>query len=88
MNDLFKPFLRKFVLVFFDKVLVYSQTLEDCVERLKSILGILQDNRLFANHSKCRFAVAKIEYLGHLISTHGVQADPLKLDSMVNWPLP
>jgi hypothetical protein len=32
--------------------------------------------------------VAEIEYLGHLISTYGVRADPLKLDSMVNWPLP
>lgn len=88
MNDLFKPFLWKFVLVFFDEILVYSRTVEDHVEHLKSVLGILQDYRMFAKCSKCRFAVAEIEYLGHLISTHGVRVNPSKLDSMVNWPLP
>jgi hypothetical protein len=88
MNDLFKPFLRHFVLVFFDDILVYSRTLDDHLGHLCIVLEVLQTQQLYAKESKCRFAVDEIDYLGHLISTHGVRADPSKLDAMVSWPIP
>uniref|UniRef100_A0A2N9GN34 Reverse transcriptase n=1 Tax=Fagus sylvatica TaxID=28930 RepID=A0A2N9GN34_FAGSY len=71
MNDVFKPFLRKFVLVFFDDILVYSQSLEEHKIHLKTVLQVLLDHQLFAKKSKCVFAVGEVEYLGHVISGRG-----------------
>lgn len=88
MNDLFKPFLRRFVLVFFDDILVYSRNLTDHLAHLRQVLTVLQDHQLYAKESKCRFGVSEIDYLGHLISNHGVRADPSKLEAMIQWPLP
>jgi hypothetical protein len=84
MNNIFKPFFRRFVLVFFDDILVYSKTMEDHLLHLQSLLNVLIQHELFAKLSKCRFAVPEIKYLGHLISAQGVRADPSKLEAMVD----
>ena len=78
MNHIFKPFLRKFVLVFFDDILVFSKTLDEQVSHLKIVLNELLENQLFANMSKCVFGCQEVEYLGHLISGHGVRVYPKK----------
>jgi hypothetical protein len=88
MNDIFKPYLRKYVLVFFDDILVYNQNLKEHLEHLKVVLKVLQDNQLFAKMSKCTFGCQEVSYLGHLISQEGVKANPAKIASMVSWPIP
>jgi hypothetical protein len=88
MNDLFNPFLQHFVLVFFGDILVYSRALDDHLGHLRTVLEVLQTQQLYAKESKCRFVVDEINYLRHLISTHGVRTDPSKLDAMVSWPIP
>ena len=87
-NEVFKPYLRKFVLVFFDDILVYSQDLEQHVGHLKIVLQVLLQHILFAKLSKCVFAVQEVEYLGHIILSHGVQTDPKKTAAMIAWPIP
>ena len=52
MNDIFKPFLRKFVLVFFDDILVYSKSLADHLDHLMAVLSVLLQNQLYAKRSK------------------------------------
>lgn len=60
MNDIFKPCLRKFVLVFFDNILVYSRNLANHLAHLHTVLHILQTNQLFAKGSKCRFGYRRL----------------------------
>jgi len=88
MNDIFKPYLRKFVLVFFDDILIYSKNLQDHLKHLKAVLGLLQQHQLYAKPSKCHFACQEIEYLGHVISEEGVKVDPTKIEAMLNWSVP
>jgi hypothetical protein len=88
MNEVFRPHLRKFVLVFFDDILVYSKGLEEHTAHLKTVLQILALHQLYAKMSKCVFATSEVEYLGHIISGEGVKTDPKKIAAMVDWPIP
>ena len=88
MNQVFKPFLRRCVLVFFDDILVYSNDISEHEKHLGMVFAVLRDNQLYANKKKCVFAHSKIQYLGHQISKHGVEADEEKIKSMVSWPRP
>jgi RNase H-like domain found in reverse transcriptase/Reverse transcriptase (RNA-dependent DNA polymerase)/Integrase zinc binding domain len=88
MNSVFKPFLRKKFLVFFDDILVYSSDFSSHLSHLSSVFQILQKHKLFAKLSKCEFASNQIEYLGHIISSKGVATDPSKIEAMLNWPIP
>ncbi|KAJ4753527.1 polyprotein [Rhynchospora pubera] len=86
MNSIFKPHLRKFILVFFDDILVYSTSLEEHKQHLSITLQLLQDNKLFAKLSKCVLGAKEVEYLGHIISEAGVASDPSKVSAMTEWP--
>ncbi|GMI86644.1 hypothetical protein HRI_002333700 [Hibiscus trionum] len=88
MNQLFGAYLRKFVLVFFDDILVYSKSWDEHVRHLSVVLELLKTNQLYAKRSKCFFGQNQVEYLGHIISEKGVQTDPSKVDAMKDWPLP
>jgi hypothetical protein len=68
MNQIFAKHLRKFVLVFFDDILIFSRTLEEHVTHLQEVLHILRSNSLTANMGKCVFATSQVEYLGHVIN--------------------
>ena len=88
MNNVFKPFLRKFILVFFDDILIYSPSLAAHVDHMKTASEVLRKHTLFAKRSKCIFGVKEVEYLGHVISLHGVATDPYKISAVRDWPTP
>lgn len=88
MNDIFKSYLRKFVLVFFDDILLYISYFVTHLEHLKMVFQVLTEHRLVINLKKCVFGQPQLEYLGHIISGEGVRVDPEKIKSMVQWPVP
>jgi hypothetical protein len=88
MNDIFSDHLRKFILVFFDDILVYSQTMEEHLQHLHIALSLLRQHQLAAKMSKCVFGVSHVEYLGHVISAKGVSTDPAKISAIIDWETP
>jgi hypothetical protein len=88
MNSAFAPFVRKFVLVFMDDILVYSKSLSEHVQHLYQVFQVLREQQFFAKRSKCSFAQSTLEYLGHIISDKGVATDPEKTKVMLAWPVP
>jgi hypothetical protein len=83
MNSIFKPLLRKFVLVCFYDVITYNKFWEEHLQHVDRVLKILEDKKLYANPSKCVFGVHEVEYLGHIVFHEGVEVDPNKIKSMV-----
>jgi hypothetical protein len=85
MNDVLRPFLHRFVLVFFDDILIYSKS---WVDHLRVILTELRRHVLFVKRSKCAFGVSSVAHLGHIISEVGVAMDPAKVQAIKDWPVP
>ena len=88
MNTTLAPILRKFALVFFDDILVYSRTWEDHLNHLSQVLQLLLQDQWHIKLSKCAFAQQQIAYLGHVISSKGVSTDPNKVEVVKSWPVP
>jgi hypothetical protein len=88
MNHIFNKQLRKSVLVFFDDILIYSQTWEDHLRHIEEVLSIMESQSLFAKLSKCEFGLREILYLGHVISAEGVKVHEEKIQAIRDWPSP
>lgn len=79
MNSVFQHYLRRFLLVFFDDILIYSRSMEDHLSHLYQTLLTMRTHCLYAKKSKCYFGVDKVEYLSHFITKEGVSTDPSKI---------
>nr|KYP50671.1 Retrovirus-related Pol polyprotein from transposon 297 family [Cajanus cajan] len=88
MNDVFKEYLRRFLLVFFDDILIYSKDLQHHLLHLHMVLLTMRRNYLYAKKSKCYFGVERVKYLGHFITKDDVSTDPTKIMVVKNWPIP
>jgi len=88
MNSTLAPLLRKYVLVFFDDILIYSNSYAEHLEHIQQVLQLLQQDQWKVKLSKCAFAQRQVTYLGHVISEHGVATDPGKVSAVMNWPVP
>ena len=88
MNEVFRPFLRKFVLVFFDDILIYSTTEKEHETHLAMVLQTLEEHQLYVNLKKCEIGLPEVAYLGHKVSSKGVAADKEKIKAMVEWAAP
>lgn len=88
MNHIFQPFLRKFVLVFFDDILIYSKDYSSHISHIDEVFQIMPTHSLKVKLSKCSFVVTSVAYLGHVILGHGVSVDPSKVQCITDWPQP
>lgn len=88
MNDIFRAVSRKFVLVFFDDILVYSRSRTQHHAHLRFVLQTVAQYQYFPKLSKCIFGVQEIQYLGHVISKDGVATDPEKVQAIKDLPKP
>nr|GFA64325.1 putative reverse transcriptase domain-containing protein [Tanacetum cinerariifolium] len=88
MNRVCKPYLDKFMIVFLDDILIYSKNEKEHEEHLKAILGLLNEEKLYAKFSKCEFLIPKVQFLGHVIDSRGIHVDPAKIESVKDWASP
>jgi len=87
MNTIFGDVMRKFILVFFDNILVYSPDWESHMRHLTMVLELLQTHQV-ANRKRSSFGQILVEYLGHIISLEGVAMDPSKVQSVLQCLVP
>lgn len=87
MNSIFKAFPRKFVLVFFNDILIYNRFWKDHVQHVDRVLKLLGEKQLYEKTSKCFFGVKEVEYLGHIVSQEDVKVDSNKIKSIKEWKI-
>nr|CAD1840974.1 unnamed protein product [Ananas comosus var. bracteatus] len=88
MNKLFHPYLDRFVVVYLDDIVVYSNTLEEHVEHLRTIFQVLRENQLFVKREKCSFAKEEVHFLGHWIGRGQLHMDQQKVRAICEWEAP
>ncbi|WVZ71795.1 LOW QUALITY PROTEIN: hypothetical protein U9M48_020334 [Paspalum notatum var. saurae] len=85
MNQVLKPLLSQFVVVYFDDILIYSKS-ED--EYFDHVLEVLKQNELYVNLKKCVFLQKQLLFLGFIITSEGIRVDDSKIAAIRDWPTP
>jgi hypothetical protein len=88
MNKVLCSFIGKFVVVYFDDILIYSKSLDEHIEHLHAIFGALRGARLFANLEKCTFCTDRVAFLGYVVTPQGIEVDEAKIEAIKSWPIP
>lgn len=88
MNAMLQPYLRKFVLVFFDDILIFSSSWSEHLCHMRAVFSLLRQHQIFLKQSKCSFGTTSVSYLGHVISADSVSMDQSKVQDIRRWPLP
>ncbi|GBG85719.1 hypothetical protein CBR_g40447 [Chara braunii] len=88
MNDFFRPWLDKFVVVYLDDILVFSRTLEEHQGHLRQVLEKLREANFKINAKKCDWAKTQVLYLGHVLDGDNVKPEDSKIVAIRDWPTP
>jgi len=88
MNKVFMEELDKFVVVFIDDILFYSEIVEEHAEPLRIVLERPRRLQLHAKFSKCEFLLEKVAFIGHALTADGVAVDPAKIEAILEWKQP
>ena len=88
MNQILRPYLRKFVIIFMDDILIFSQSWKELLDHVREVLQVLHEDSLFCKPKKCTFGVKELLYLGHRLSGRSIAAYPAKLAAVQSWPVP
>jgi len=86
MNHVLRAFIGKFVVVYFDDILVYNTNLDEHIEHLRCVLDVLRCEKLYVNFKKCTFCMKKVVFLGYVVSTKGIEVDEEKVKAIKEWP--
>ncbi len=88
INDVCRDMLNCWVIVYIDDILIFSNTYEDHVKQVRSVLQRLLTHQLYAKIEKCDFHQTSVSFLVYVISSRGVAMDDKKVQAVTDWPQP
>jgi hypothetical protein len=88
VNQVFCPFIRKSMVVYFENILIYSSDLEAHIRHMWEVLLALRREKFYAAPAKCSFMTESVLFLGYVVSKDGLAVDESKLAAVCDWPLP
>ena len=88
INDVLRPYLDVFVVVYLDDILIFSDNQEQHVQHVTTVLEALSQHDLYVKAEKCDFHVTSTEFLGYNISPSGITMAKDKVQAIKDWPTP
>ena len=88
MNHMLRAYIGKFVVVYFDDILIYSKSVEEHAQHVSLVLDVLRKEKLYANLKKCTFCVLSCKFLGYIVTGDGIKVDEEKVKAIQDWPTP
>ncbi|KAL0186165.1 hypothetical protein M9458_017835, partial [Cirrhinus mrigala] len=88
MNEVFREFLHRFVVVYIDDILIYPWNMAEHCQHVQQVLQKLRQHQLYLKLEKCEFHKSSVQFLGYNINSEGVLMDQGKVDAIQNWPQP
>jgi hypothetical protein len=88
MNKVLRAFIGKFVVVYFDDILIYIKSIDEHIDHLRAVFNALCDEHLFGNLEKCTFCMDRVSFLGYVVTLQGIEVDYAKVEAIHGWPIP
>jgi hypothetical protein len=82
MNEVLRAFTRKFVVVYFDDILIYNKSIDEHIDHLRDVFNTLRDAHLFGNLKKCTFCMDRVSFLGYVVTPQGIEVDHAKVEAI------
>ena len=84
MNKILRSFLNKFIIVYLNNIVIYSNSLNEYITHIKQVLKALAQHYLYAKPSKCVFAAEKIKFCGHIVGSGKIKPTHDKLAAILS----
>jgi hypothetical protein len=88
LNEVLRVFIGKFMVVYYDDILIYSTSIDEHTDHLRVVFNALRDAHLFANLEKCTFCMDRVSFLGYVVTPQGIEVDRAKVEAIHGWPIP
>jgi hypothetical protein len=88
MNDVLRPFIGLFVIVYFDDILTYRKSMEDHLKHLSVVFDALYAAHSLANMDKCIFCTQRVSFLSCVVTPQGIEVDSSKIAAIQEGPTP
>jgi hypothetical protein len=88
MNKVSRAFIGKFMVVYFDDILIYNKSIDEYIDHLRVVFNALCDAHLFGNLENCIFCTDRVSFLGYVVTPQGIEVDHTKAEAIHGWPIP
>jgi hypothetical protein len=88
MTAALRELLGKICHIYLDDIVIWSNDVAEHTKHIALVMAALRKARLYCNPAKCRFYLKELDFLGHHISTHGIEPNSSKVERVLNWPVP
>lgn len=88
VTNALRKYIGRICHIYLDDIVIWSDSLKEHIENVCLIMQALQEAKLYVNKKKTNLFCYEISFLGHKILQKGVEADPSKVDKILQWPIP